>query len=249
VDFIFVSHAHFDHMLGADTIAKNAGSTVVGSFEVARVLGQCGVASDQLLPVVGGEPIECGHDVRVRPFPSLHSCVFATSSRNSGDECLGDIGVSAQDRRAKVEAIMTIPPDAPEIIQRWAESGDGRCAAHDGGQMSYLVETPEGSVFVSSSAGYWSGIVHDLRADVAILAASGRPNVNGEPYQGSLAQFMLGEVETIRPRTVIFSHHDALLPPVMPATDTTEAANAIARDANYASVLTMSYSEPVTILS
>jgi L-ascorbate metabolism protein UlaG (beta-lactamase superfamily) len=248
-DFVFVSHAHFDHMLGADTIAENAGSVVVGSYEVARVLAQSGVATEQILPVSGGEPIDCSHDVRVRAFPSLHSCVYASKSRDSSDECLGDIGVSAQDRRAYVETIMTIPPGAPENIRRWAASGDRRSSIHDGGQLSYLVETPDGSVFVSSSAGYWSGIVRDLRADVAIIAASGRPNVDGEPYQGSLAQFMLGEVEMIRPNTVVFSHHDALMPPVMPATDTEEAAKKIANEANYASVLTMRYSEPVAILT
>jgi hypothetical protein len=83
---------------------------------------------------------------------------------------------------------------------------------------------------------------------VAIIAASGRPNVDGEPFQGSLAQFIVGEVEMLRPTTVIFSHHDALMPPVMPATDTTEAARGIAENANYASLVTLSYSEPVVIL-
>jgi L-ascorbate metabolism protein UlaG (beta-lactamase superfamily) len=248
-DFVFVSHAHFDHMLGADTIAMNSGSMVVGSYEVARVLRQSGVASDQILPVSGGEPVECGHDVRVRAFPSLHSCVYASKSRDSRDECFGDIGVSAQDRRTYVEALMTIPPEAPESIRGWAALGIDRSSIHDGGQLSYLVETPDGSVFVSSSAGYWSGIVRDLRADVAIIAASGRPNVNGEPHQGSLAQFMISEVEMIRPSTVVFSHHDALMPPVMPATDTAEAASRIGNDANYASLLTLTYSEPVRILT
>ncbi len=112
-DFVFVSHAHFDHMLGADTIAKNSGSTVVGSYEVARVLAQNGVAKEQLLPVSGGEPVECGQNVRVRAFPALHSCVFAPNSRDSGVECFGDVGVSAQDRRVAVEARMSLPPDTP----------------------------------------------------------------------------------------------------------------------------------------
>src|ERR1700691_5207727 len=218
-DFVFVSHAHFDHMLGADAIAKNTGAIAVGSFEVAPGLAHSGVPAQQLLPVSGGEPVECGHDVRIRAYPSLHSCVFASKSRNSGDECFGDIGIGAQDRRAYVEASMSIPSDAPEGVRRWAASGEGRHSIHDGGQLSYLVETPNGSVFVSSSAGYWSGIVRDLRADVAIIAASGRPNVDGEPFQGSLAQFIVGEVEILRPTTVVFSHHDALMPPVMPATD------------------------------
>ena len=71
-DFVFVSHAHFDHMLGVDTIANATGATVVCSYEVARVLRANGVPDAQILAVSGGEPVDCGPGVRVRPYPSLH---------------------------------------------------------------------------------------------------------------------------------------------------------------------------------
>jgi hypothetical protein len=72
-------------------------------------------------------------------------------------------------------------------------------------------------------AGYWPGIYAGLRPDIAFLALAGRPNVSGEPYQGSSARFMLEQVEALRPAKVCFSHHDPLLPG-FPGTDVTEAA-------------------------
>ncbi len=41
-DFVFVSHAHFDHLYGADTW-RDAGATVVASPESARCLRAGGV--------------------------------------------------------------------------------------------------------------------------------------------------------------------------------------------------------------
>lgn len=246
---VFLSHAHFDHMLGADTIAARTGATLVGSYEACRILELAGVPGSQLLRVSGGEPVDCGHGVRVRVLPSLHSCLFATGTRDSGAECLGDLGTSAQEREAKAMAIFSMASQVGEPIASWAATVQQRSSPRDGGQLAYLVESPDGSVLVSSSAGYWSGIVHHLDPDVAVLAASGRPNVDGEPFQGSLARFLLQEVETLRPRRVVLSHHDALMPPLMAETDTGEARATLAREASYAPVLTLGYSDPVTVLS
>ncbi|MGB6150861.1 MAG: metal-dependent hydrolase [Pricia sp.] len=33
-DYIFLTHAHFDHTLDAEAIAKNTGATIVGNFEI-----------------------------------------------------------------------------------------------------------------------------------------------------------------------------------------------------------------------
>ena len=113
-DFAFISHAHYDHMLGADTVAANTGATIVGSYETTRVLRENKVPAAQLLPVSGGETIDCGHDVRVRVFPSLHSCLFAKSNPDSGAECLGDLGVSHQERsRARRRAVRGAAVDRP----------------------------------------------------------------------------------------------------------------------------------------
>jgi len=61
--------------------------------------------------------------------------------------------------------------------------------------------------------------MHDLHPDLALLAAAGRGNVNGEPVQGSLAGFIASEVEMLRPRKVALCHHDNWMPPLTTATD------------------------------
>ena len=67
-------------------------------------------------------------------------------------------------------------------------------------------------MLVSGSAGYWRGIFDGLRPDVALLSLGGRPNVDGEPFQGSSVQYMLEQVQLLRPGRVAFCHHDALYP-------------------------------------
>jgi L-ascorbate metabolism protein UlaG (beta-lactamase superfamily) len=246
-DFVFVSHAHFDHMLGVDTIATATGATVVCSYEVARVLRANGIPDAQILPVSGGEPVDCGRDVRVRAYPSLHSCLFAAASHESHVDCLGDLGISAQERAARVAALFDLFPSLGPDLAKWFAATDAHCSTRDGGQLCYLLETPNGSVFVNASSGYWSGIVADLRPDVAVLALVGRPNVNGEPHQGSLARFLVDQVELLKPSQVVLCHHDALLP-MLPATDTGEALALLARDAGYARHVDLSYAEAVPIL-
>jgi L-ascorbate metabolism protein UlaG (beta-lactamase superfamily) len=243
-DFVFVSHAHFDHMLGADTVAANTGAPVVASYETARVLSDVGVPSEQLWAVSGGETVDCGDDVRVRVLPSLHSCLYASSELDVISACVGDLGISYQERRARTDGIWTalegfVAPD-------YFASIDGRTSRRDGGQLNYLLETPHGSVFVAASSGYWSGILRDLRPDVALLAVTGRPNVDGEPFQGSMADFIVGEVETLRPSTVVFCHHDSWLP-MLPALDVDPIAHALRDRTPAAKVERLSYADPVRV--
>lgn len=56
-DYIFISHAHFDHLPGCDRIALQTGAQVVGSCEVIRLMREAGVPERQLIPVAGGERI------------------------------------------------------------------------------------------------------------------------------------------------------------------------------------------------
>ena len=76
----------------------------------------------------------------------------------------------------------------------------GHSSLHDGGQLSYLLETGDGAALFSGSPGYWPGIYAGLRPDVAFLALAGRPNVSGEPYQGSSARFMLASAFSGSPK-------------------------------------------------
>src|SRR6202020_461647 len=70
-DFVFVSHAHFDHLYGVAAIARSTGATVVASPESARILRQDGLPDEQLLRVTGGETLRCGPGAAVRVLPAL----------------------------------------------------------------------------------------------------------------------------------------------------------------------------------
>jgi L-ascorbate metabolism protein UlaG (beta-lactamase superfamily) len=246
-DYIFISHAHFDHILGADTIAKNTGAPVVGSHESVRVLREAGVAAGQLWPVSGGETIDCGAGVSVRVYPALHSCLWAAGTADAGAPCSGELGVAYQQRRAGTERVIDALHATTEEISDYVGAAASRVSREDGGQLNYLLTSPDGSLLVSASAGYWSGIMADLRADVAVLAIAGRPNLDGEPFQGSLAQFVAAEVATLRPRRVVFCHHDAWLPP-LPAIDAEPVARELAAQAPWAELVELGYSDPVPIL-
>jgi L-ascorbate metabolism protein UlaG (beta-lactamase superfamily) len=74
-DFVFLSHAHFDHLYGADKIALRTGA-MVATPESARYLRANGVPEQQLLIVTGGETVHCGPAIRVRVRPALHSCLL-----------------------------------------------------------------------------------------------------------------------------------------------------------------------------
>ena len=60
-----------------------------------------------------------------------------------------------------------------------------------------------------------------LRPDVAIMAAAGRGNVDGEPVQGSLTGFVAAQAELVHPRKLILNHHDDWLPGFSIDTDMT----------------------------
>jgi len=60
-------------------------------------------------------------------------------------------------------------------------------------------------------------------------ASAGRGNVDGEPIQGSLAQFVARQVDLLRPRRVFLGHHDDWLPGFSRAIDVKPIREAIAR--------------------
>jgi L-ascorbate metabolism protein UlaG (beta-lactamase superfamily) len=244
-DFVFVSHAHFDHLYGADALALRTGATVVSSPESARCLRARGVPEEQLLVVTGGETVHCGPTTRVRVLPALHSCLFAHSESDTALPCLGDLGVSAQERAATVRGLFgvmgAVPPPAGPALVAMNEA----CSQHDGGQLAYLLTTAGGSVLVSGSAGYWRGIFDGLRPDVALLSLGGRPNVDGEPFQGSSARFMLEQVQLLRPGRVAFCHHDPLFPG-LPGVDIGPAAAALGAP-GATGYFEMEYASPVRL--
>lgn len=213
-DWILVGHSHFDHLWGAERIAVQTGATVIGSYETVRVLEAQGVPREQLMPVAGGERIRLGEGIGVRVFPSLHSCVWAQQGAPSAtDVCLGDTGLYLQDQQQRfadvVAWVRSLGPDVGKHLKAGEQGALG-----DGGTLVYLIETPSGSLFYQDTSGCWSSMLTGTvpRPDVAILAAGGRANIDGEPVQGTLADFVAGEARDLDAPQVILSHHDDWLP-------------------------------------
>jgi L-ascorbate metabolism protein UlaG (beta-lactamase superfamily) len=212
-DWIVVGHSHFDHLWGAERIARRTGATIIGSHETMRIMEQEGVPLAQLLPVGGGERIRLSPEVTVAVYPSLHSCVWTPKGGmyQSDEVCLGNLGVTYQERMALLQEVMQgLASLGPEVLSHLQESAQG--VRGDGGSFVYLFETAEGSLLYQDTSGHWSGILHNLRQDVAILAAAGRGTIDGEPIQGTLAQFVAQQTDLLRPRRVILDHHDNWLP-------------------------------------
>ena len=82
---------------------------------------------------------------------------------------------------------------------------------------------------------------------MAILAAAGRGNIDGEPIQGSLAEFVARQVAAVRPRRLFLSHHDDWLPGFSVATDMAPLRQAIAAVAPDTELLEPGYLEATDV--
>ena len=252
-DWVLVGHSHFDHLWGAERIAAQTGATVVGSHETVRIMREAGVHEQQVMAVAGGEPVRLSDDVRVRVFPSLHSCVWASGlALHPAEECVGDLGLDHQERQERMGRLLSGVPDGADrqalaAVAEHLKMSDQHPRG-DGGSLAYLIETPEGSLLWKDTSGHWSGVLAGLRPDVALLAAAGRANVDGEPVQGSLAGFLAAEVALLRPERVVLGHHDDWLPPFTSAPDVDPIRARVAEVAPAAEVVDMGYLEGRRIL-
>ena len=93
------------------------------------------------------------------------------------------------------------------------------------------------------------GVLGQLRADTAVLAASARANVDGEPVQGSMAQFLAMEARTLGASRVVLGHHDDWMPPITsPDFDMAPVRAELAKDARGAKLLEPGYMEAIEVL-
>jgi L-ascorbate metabolism protein UlaG (beta-lactamase superfamily) len=231
-DWIVVGHSHFDHLAGAERIMANTGATLIGSYETVRVMEAAGVPAERMICVAGGELVRLSADVTVTVLPSQHSCVWSHAQMaQSGEACIGDLGVTWQEQQERMAELRHHLGTAlsPGAVQHLVASAVGQSNRGDGGALLYLFDTPEGSLLYQDTSGHWSGILDGLRPDVAILAAAGRGNIDGEPIQGSLAEFVGQQVAAVRPRRLFLSHHDDWLPGFSVPTDMAPLRAAIAQ--------------------
>jgi len=248
-DWIVVGHSHFDHLYGAERIAAKTGARIIGSYETVRVMEQAGVPIDQMICLAGGETVALSDTVKVSAFPSQHSCVWSHRQMSqSGEVCIGDLGVTWQEQRARFAELARhfstgLSREAFDHLVL-AQQGD----RGDGGALVYVFDTPDGSILYQDTSGHWTGILRDLHPDVAIVAAAGRGNIDGEPIQGSLAQFVAREVELLGPDRVVLSHHDNWLPGFSVDTDLAPIRDELARVAPQTKLVELGYLDGTTIL-
>jgi L-ascorbate metabolism protein UlaG (beta-lactamase superfamily) len=250
-DWIVVGHSHFDHLYGAERIARNTGARIVGSYETVRVMEQAGVPVDQMICVAGGETVALSDDVRVSVYPSQHSCVWSqTKMGQAGEVCVGDLGLTLQEQRSRFQELVEhmatglARPALDHLVA--ARQGD----RGDGGALVFVFDTPDGRLFYQDTSGYWSGIISALEPppDVAVVAAAGRGNIDGSPIQGSLAQFVGRQVALLSPRRVVLSHHDDWLPGFSVDTDVGPIRDELACVAPDVSLVELGYLDGTVVL-
>ena len=198
------------------------GATLIGSYETVRVMEAAGVPVDRMICVAGGERIASADDVSVSVYPSQHSCVWS----HAADGAVGR-GVPRRPRRDVAGAAGA---DAASCASTWRPRSPGRDASTCGASSRATATAATAARCSSCSRrrrarcctrtrpATGRGILDGLRPDVAILAAAGRANIDGEPIQGSLADFV-GRPGRGRcgPRRLLLSHHDDWLPGLLGA--------------------------------
>ena len=157
--------------------------------------------------------------VSVEVFPGLHSCIWVGGSWDTGKVVLGDYGLCEDERwdpSARPGGIGERARDAdPAAVQQMQDHRARTIGSdRDGGALAFLIDTPYGSIFFHDTSGGWTGVLQDVRPDFAIVAMAGRGNVDGEPIQGSLAQFVGRMASILRPPRLTLGHHDDWMPPM-----------------------------------
>ncbi|MEJ2889659.1 MBL fold metallo-hydrolase [Actinomycetospora aeridis] len=240
-DWILVGHSHFDHLWGAERIAVRTGATVVGSYESVRVLAAAGVPEEQLMAVAGGERVALDASTSARVLPSLHSCVWSSQPMPPADEvCLGETGLTLQERTERMRALWAgFGAMGVEVREHMVAAAQGERG--DGGALVFVVETSEGSLLFQDSIGCWGGVLAHETPDVAVLAVAGRGNRDGEPVQGTTADFVAEQAAALGARTVVPCHHDDWLPGFSRRIDTAPIRAAIARAAPGTELVDLGY--------
>ena len=250
-DWVVVGHSHFDHLYGAEQILANTNARLIGSYESVRLMERAGVPTDRMICVGGGETIDLGGGVTVAVYPSQHSCVWSHQQMGQPDEvCIGDLGVHWHQRQERMGALAAyLASLGPAALTHLAASSAGHSERGDGGALVFVFTFPDGRLLFQDTSGHWRGILRELRVDAAILAAAGRANIDGEPVQGSLAQFIGDQVEMLQPTTVLLGHHDDWLPGFSRATDVTSIRAELARRTPGVRLVEPGYLEPVAVFA
>jgi L-ascorbate metabolism protein UlaG (beta-lactamase superfamily) len=100
-DYIFVSHAHFDHITDAAAIADQTGATVISNFEVISWLGKNGLKNTRPLNPGGTYSSDFG---RAKCVNAIHSSSLPDGTYG------GSAGVSWSSPRMPIFITPATPP-------------------------------------------------------------------------------------------------------------------------------------------
>lgn len=184
-------HSHYDHAMDAPEVARRTGAVLVGSESTANIGRGWGLSDDQIRTVVSGEPLQFG-DFTVTLIKSRH---LTSANPEIGSVTLDDPVISE--------------PLVPPVIFYEYKMGE---------VYSIHVDHPLGSILIQGSAGYVTGALDDVRADVVFLGV-GRISAKTETYQ---QEYWEQIVRVVRPRRVFPVHWDSPFDalgdvPVMPS--------------------------------
>lgn len=249
-DWIVVGHSHFDHLWGAERIMANTDATLIASYESIRVMEEAGVPADRMICVAGGETVDLGNGVTVDVYPSQHSCVWTHAQMEQPEVvCIGDLGVTWQEQQEKISELYEwFQTLGEETIAHMIAGAPGHSPRGDGGALVFVFNTPDGTVFFQDTSGHWTGILRDLEPDVALIGAAGRGNIDGEPIQGSLADFVGRQVGLLGPKKVVLTHHDLWMPGFSIETDIEPIREELNRVAPDTELVELGYLDGTTVL-
>lgn len=147
--------------------------------------------------------------------------------------------------------ISDMDDDTKSFIDWLRDEEKNRFSAFDGGQLMYHFHIgPSQTLLVNSHLGAYEGILKSVsaRPTVAILGIAGRANLNGRPFDGSAAEFILNEARWLgEPDKVIWCLHDHS--PLKPKYIDTAVAEALLEKETRSKVWTLEPAKPYELFS
>ncbi|EUC47378.1 hypothetical protein COCMIDRAFT_35068 [Bipolaris oryzae ATCC 44560] len=227
LDYIVISHAHFDHLPGADRLALKTSATVIADCEAINFAGGERVplftkdiltkASENSIEFAPSPPLALPKphvkfaSLAVHVWPSLHSLMLRVSPHdipevfdtNKSDQGGGDGYACSLDITQLIwYGLFRLEAFIPEDHM---DAGTSAFSDYIQDRKKNIMSPCDGGKFMCN---FIIG-VKIPKPDVAILGAGGRANLNGRPFVGSAAEFLKLQTQWLHePPQILFCLHD-----------------------------------------
>lgn len=176
---IIPTHTHFDHAIDLGPVSNRSSAVVLGSESAAHIVNGAKLPVAQYQILADGESRQFG-DFTVTLIASLHAPVGL-----NGKEVFPGIIETTLSQPARISAYRT------------------------GVAWSVMIEHPQGTTLVQTSAGFVPGRLHGRQADVVMLGVAGLARL-GRDYT---RKFWYETVTAVDGARVIAMHHDDFTAP------------------------------------